>query len=100
MTEIQNIAYSMLELTDSIVRRKVKNSIVIAMYDRMVLPFFRRQIQSTPDVEIKKSLQLAYDNLKPLFEKKQMKDMIDEGNKLSGFKIQDYGLLEKEGKYF
>ena len=37
MTEIQNIAYSMLELTDSIVRRKVTNSIVIAMYDRMVL---------------------------------------------------------------
>ena len=41
------------------------------MYDRMVLPFFRRQIQSTPDVEIKKSLQLAYDNLSPLFEKKK-----------------------------
>ena len=44
MTEIQNIAYSMLELTDNIVRRKVKNSIVIAMYDRLVLPFFRKQI--------------------------------------------------------
>ena len=100
MTEIQNIAYSMLELTDSIVRRKVKNSIVIAMYDRMVLPFFRRQIQSTPDVEIKKSLQLAYDNLKPLFEKKQMKDMIDEANKLSGFNLADKGLLKEESKYF
>ena len=100
MTEIQNIAYSMLELTDNIVRRKVKNSIVIAMYDRMVLPFFRRQIQSTPDVEIKKSLQLAYDNLRPLFEKKQMKEMIDEGNRLSGFKLQDKGLLKKEGEYF
>ena len=100
MTEIQNIAYSMLELTDSIVRRKVKNSIVIAMYDRMVLPFFRKQIQSTPDVEIKKSLQLAYDNLKPLFEKKQMKDMIDEADKLSGFKLADKGLLKEYSKYF
>lgn len=100
MTEIQNIAYSMLELTDSIVRRKVKNSVVIAMYDKLVLPFFRRQIQNTPDSEIKKSLQLAYDRLSPLFEKKQMKDMIDEANNLSGFKIQDYGLLKKESEYF
>ena len=100
MTEIQNIAYSMLELTDSIVRRKVKNSIVIAMYDRMVLPFFRKQIQNTPDVEIKKSLQLAYDNLRPLFEKKQMKDMIDEADKLSGFTLADFGLLKDQTKYF
>ena len=100
MTEIQNIAYSMLELTDSIVRRKVKNSIVIAMYDRMVLPFFRKQIQSTPDVEIKKSLQLAYDNLSPLFEKKKMKDMIDEADKLSGFKMADKGLLKEQSKSF
>ena len=100
MTEIQNIAYSMLELTDSIVRRKVKNSIVIAMYDRMVLPFFRRQIQNTPDSEIKKSLQLVYDNLSPLFEKKQMKDMIDEADKLSDNMLSKNGLLKKESKYF
>ena len=100
MTEIQNIAYSMLELTDSIVRRKVKNSIVIAMYDRMVLPFFRRQILNTPDSEIKKNLQLAYDNLRPLFEKKQMKDMIDEAEKLSGNMLAKNGLLREQSKYF
>mgnify|MGYP003142056904 CR=1 FL=1 len=91
MTEIQNIAYSMLELTDSIVRRKVKNSIVIAMYDRMVLPFFRRQIQNTPDSEIKKSLQLAYDNLSPLFE---------EADKLSDNLLSKNGLLREQSKYF
>ena len=100
MTEIQNIANSMLELTDRIVRRKVKNSIVIAMYHRMVLPFFRRQIQSTPDVEIKKSLQLAYDNLRPLFEKKQMKEMIDEADKLSDNLLSKNGLLREQSKYF
>ena len=100
MTEIQNIAYSMLELTDSIVRRKVKNSIVIAMYDRLVLPFFRRQIQSSPDVEIKKSLQLAYDKLRPLFEKKQMKEMIDEADKLSDNLLSKNGLLREQSKYF
>ena len=100
MTEIKDIAKSMLELTDNIVRRKVKNSIVIAMYDRMVLPFFRRQIQSTPDVEIKQSLQLAYDNLRPLFEKKQMKDMIDEADKLSGNMLSKNGLLREQSKYF
>lgn len=100
MTEIKDIAKSMLELTDNIVRRKVTNSIIIAMYDRLVLPFFRKQIQNTPDEEIKKSLQMAYDNLKPLFEKKQMKDMIDEGDKLSGYKIADKGLLREQSKYF
>ena len=100
MTEIQNIAYSMLELTDNLVRSKVKNSIVIAMYDRLDLPFFRKQIQNTPDSEIKKSLQLAYDNLSPLFEKKQMKQMIDEADKLSGFKLADKGLLNEQSKYF
>ena len=100
MTEIKDIAKSMLELTDNIVRRKVTNSIIIAMYDRLVLPFFRKQIQNSPDEEIKKSLQMAYDNLKPLFEKKQMKDMIDEGDKLSGYKIADKGLLREQSKYF
>ena len=100
MTEIQNIANSMLELTDSIVRRKVKNSIVIAMYDRLVLPFFRKQIQNTPDSEIKKNLQLAYDNLNPLFEKKQMKDMIDEAEKLSDNMLSKNGLLREQSKYF
>ena len=90
----------MLEMTDNIVRRKVKNSIMLSLYDRFVLPFFHKQIENTPDEDIRQSLQMAYDKLKPHFEKKQMKDMIDEGNKLSGFKIQDYGLLEKEGKYF
>jgi len=100
MTEIQNIAYSMLELTDSIVKRKIKNSVVIALYDRLVLPFFHRQIQNTPDQEIKQSLQLAYDKLRPLFEKKQMKEMIDEADKLSGFKLADKGLLKDQSKYF
>ena len=100
MTEIQNIAYSMLELTDSIVRRKVKNSIVIAMYDRLVLPFFRKQIRNTPDSEIKQSLQLAYDKLSPLFEKKQMKEMIDEAEILSDNMLSKNGLLREQSKYF
>ena len=90
----------MLELTDSIVKRKIKNSVVIALYDRLVLPFFHRQIQNTPDQEIKQSLQLAYDKLRPLFEKKQMKEMIDEADKLSGFKLADKGLLKDQSKYF
>jgi hypothetical protein len=34
-------------------------------------------------LKLRQSLQLAYDNLSPLFEKKQMKDMIDEADKLS-----------------
>ena len=36
MTEIKDIATSMLELTDNIVRRKVKNSIIVGIYDKFV----------------------------------------------------------------
>jgi len=100
MTEIKDIATSMLELTDNIVRRKVKNSIIVGIYDKFVLPFFKRQIQNTPENEIRESLQLAYDNLRPLFEKKQIKDQIDEADNLTGFKLADKGLLQKESKYF
>ena len=100
MTEIKDIAKSMLKMTDTIVRKKVTNSIIISMYDRFVLPFFHKQIQNTPDEEIKISLQMAYDQLKPYFEKKQIKDQIDEGDKLSGFKLADKGLLKEQSKYF
>jgi len=100
MTEIKNIALVILNMMDRIVRNKVQNSIVIGMYQKIIFPFFAHQIQQTPDAEIKNHLQFAYDQLKPYFEKKQMKDMLDEGNRLSGFKLQDRGLLEKEGEYF
>jgi len=100
MSEIKNIAHSILTMMDKIVQHKVQNSIVLGMYQKIILPFFARQIQSTPDAEIKVHLQFAYDQLKPYFEKKQISEMIDEGNRLSGFKIQDYGLLKKEGEYF
>ena len=100
MTEIKDIATSMLDMTDSIVRSKIKNSVIIAMYDRLVLPFFKKAIRNTPDEEVRKNLQMAYEKLKPHFEKKQLKEQIDEGNKLSGFKLSDHGLLEKESRYF
>ena len=87
-------------MTDTLVRNKVKNSIIIAMYDRFVLPFFHKQIETNSDEDIKLSLQMAYDKLRPYFEKKQMKDLIDEGDKLSGFKLADKGLLKNKSKYF
>ena len=100
MSEIKDIAQAIVGMMDRIVRNKVQNSLILGMYERIILPFFYNQIQNTPDKEVRDHLQFAYDQLKPYFEKKQFKDMIDEGNKLSGFKIQDYGLLDKEGKYF
>ena len=100
MSEIKDIAKSMLKMTDTIVRKKVTNSIIISMYDRFILPFFHKQIQNTPDEEIKISLQMAYDQLKPYFEKKQMKDMIEEGDKLSDNMLSKNGLLKEQSKYF
>ena len=100
MSEIKIIAHSILGMMDKIVQGKVQNSIVIGMYRKMILPFFAHQIERTPDAEIKVHLQFAYDQLKPYFEKKQLKEMIDEGNRLSGFNLQAHGLLKKEGEYF
>jgi len=100
MTEIKDIAKSMLKMTDGIVRLKVQNPIVLTMYNRLILPFFKKSIDNTPDKEIVKQLQYAYDELKPYFEKKQMKDMIDEADKLSDNMLSKNGLLKKESKYF
>ena len=100
MTEIKDIAKSMLKMTDGIVRLKVQNPIVLTMYNRLILPFFKRSIDNTPDKEIVKQLQYAYDELRPYFEKKQMKDMIEEADKLSDNMLSKNGLLKKESKYF
>ena len=100
MTEIKDIAKAMLSMTDKIIRNKVQNSIVIGLYDRIILPFFHKQIDNTPEAEIRIHLQFAYDQLKPYFEKKQIKDLIDEGNRLSGYKLQDLGMFKKESEYF
>lgn len=100
MSEIKIIAHSILNMMDKIVQGKVQNSIVIGMYQKIILPFFAHQIERTPDAEIKVHLQFAYDQLKPYFEKKQITEMIEEGDRLSGFKLKDKGLLQKEGEYF
>ena len=100
MSEIKNIAQAIVGMMDRIVRNKVQNSIILGMYERIILPFFIHQIQNTPDNEVKDHLQFAYDKLKPYFEKKQFKDQIDEANKLSGFMLKDHGLLTDESKYF
>ena len=100
MSEIKNIAQAIVGMMDRIVRNKVQNSIMLGMYERLILPFFNNQIQNTPDEEIKIHLQYAYDQLKPYFENKQFKDQIDEGDKLSGFKLSDHGILKSESKYF
>ena len=62
MSEIKNIAHSILSMMDKIVQHKVQNSIVIGMYRKIILPFFANQIERTSDTEIKVHLQFAYEN--------------------------------------
>ena len=100
MSEIKDIAQAIVGMMDRIVRNKVQNSIILGMYERIILPFFYNQIQNTSDNEVRDHLQFAYDQLKPYFEKKQFKDQIDEADRLSGFKLSDHGLLKKEGEFF
>ena len=99
MTEIKAIAKDLLSMTDSIIKTRVKNSVILGIYNRLVLPYLSKQIDLTPDNEIAKHLQFAYKRLQPMFEKKHLKDQIDEADKLSGNKIAST-LLKDQSKYF
>ena len=54
MTEIKAIAKDLLSMTDSIIKTRVKNSVILGLYNRLVLPYLSKQIDLTPDNEIAK----------------------------------------------
>ena len=87
MTQVKELALDMLKMVDLIVRENVGNSIVLSLYSKMVFPFLKRKILTTDDKLIKENLEISYKKLKPFFEKKQKKELLEEGEKLSGHKL-------------
>ena len=65
----------------------------------MGYPYAKKQIARSSDKELIKDLNMIYNRLQPYFEKKQLKDSIDEANRLSDIKVPDF-LSKKVGNYF
>ena len=100
VSEIKTLALEMLNMVDLIVQQNVGSPIILPLYKKLVLPFLRNKILTTDDKLIKENLQVSYDKLRPFFEKKQIKDMIDEGEKLGSPKISDLSVFKEVSEYF
>jgi hypothetical protein len=82
-----------------IVESKVDNPIYKKVIFTMGYPYAKKQIARSSDKELIKDLNMIYNRLQPYFEKKQLKDSIDEANRLSDIKVPDF-LSKKVGNYF
>tara|TARA_R100000687_G_C6431497_1_gene155915 strand:+ start:23 stop:325 length:303 start_codon:yes stop_codon:yes gene_type:complete len=98
-TKVKELALDMLNMVDVIVKQNISNSLILMSYNKFILPFLRNRISITDDEIIKKNLQASYEKLKPFFEKKQIKEMIDEAEKLGSIKLPKV-FLNEEREYF
>ena len=94
-----NIAISVLSVCNNIAKRKLANRLLYATWEKVIFPFFIRQVNNSTEQEITADLNLVYKELKPFFEKKKTKEDIEEANKLSGIKLPSI-FLQEERKYF
>ena len=100
---MQILALSLLESLDNIIQKKLTNPITKGFWNRIGKPFGVRNISATNDEDLKADLNDIYIKFKAHFENKQLKEMLDEGNKLSGMdlsKLIDNKELKKVSKYF
>ena len=88
--EVRKISMELLDMVDRIVRQNVTNGIALSLYQKFLYPFLERKIKSTPEDLIKQNLQITFDKLKPFFEKKQLHDMVEEGEKIRQSKNQRF----------
>jgi len=99
MTQAHNIAIQILGVCNDIAKRKLQNKILFATWEKIVFPFFLRQVKLSTEQEITRDLNLIYAQLKPFINKKQIKDSIDEANNISDIQIPSI-FLREERKYF
>ena len=100
--KMQNLALELVNVCDLIIKKKLKNSIAIGFWNRIGKPFMVNQILSMNDGDIREDLNNMYKKLRPHFEKKILKEMIDEANSLSGIKLSKLknSEFDKAGEYF
>ena len=71
-------------------------------WNKMGKPFVTKSILETPDSELQEDLNEMYKRLKPHFDKKDLKNMIDEANELSDIKLDvlNNKTFNEASKYF
>jgi hypothetical protein len=101
-SDLQILALSLLDTCDSICKRKLKNPIARGFWNKIGKKFCTDSILESPENELKQDLNDIYVKFKGHFEDKQLKDMVDEANNLSGIKLDSLNNKEfkRVSKYF
>ena len=97
LEELQSLAFKLFDRTDNIINRKIQNPIARAFWNKIGKPYGQKSIWNSTEQELTVDLNGAYDDFKEFFENKQMKIMLDEGNRLSDMKLEK--LLETNTKF-
>jgi len=86
-SEVKNLCYKIFERMDILIQNKLGNMVLVKLYKTIILPYFHWGIKTTSDEDIKENLQFIYKTLKPFFEKKQLKDQLDEAEKIGAVSL-------------
>tara|TARA_R100000963_G_scaffold35039_1_gene31256 strand:- start:2811 stop:3119 length:309 start_codon:yes stop_codon:yes gene_type:complete len=102
LSELHELTLSIINIIDKIAKQKIKWKVAVIFWEKMGKPFVQRAVLSMTDQELKTDLNLIYKRLRPHFEKKQLKDMIDEADKLSDIKLKklNNSQFNEASKYF
>ena len=83
MGDVHLLTFSVLKVIDGIIKKKLKYSMAVYFWDRIGKPYMIKAIRMVSEKDLKVDMNMIYLTLKPYFEKKQLKEMLDEGYKLS-----------------
>ena len=100
---MQTLALKLLDTTDRVCNRRLKNPIAKMFWNKVGRKHGEDQIMASTDEELKKDLNELFTDFKEFFENKQMKNMVNEGNQMSGIKLEDLisnQKLQRVSKYF
>ena len=103
LDELQDLAFQLLETTDGMIRRRLTNRIALTFWDKVGKNYGKNSILNSTEKELEFDMNSIYKDFKPFFENKQMKDLLDEGNKMSNIdltKLTENKQLQKVSKYF
>jgi hypothetical protein len=101
-SDMQVLALSLLSTCDKIIQKKLFNIVAKGFWNRVGKPFVTKSILETPDKELQEDLNQMYKRLKPHFDKKELKNLIDEANELSDIKLDvlNNKTFNEASKYF
>ena len=83
MADVHLLTFSVLKVIDGIIKKKLKYSMAVYFWDRIGKPYMIKAIGMVSEKDLRVDMNMIYLTLKPYFEKKQLKEMLDEGSRLS-----------------